>query len=325
MSKFLFSKAGGPHHERKTLQKNLGFLLASLLLLTVSPPAFADMGPKPSVTLRLYIYNDQNYAVTLLGNTESTGPWSAPSAYGDWMGSREVWEAFQAYDAPEGYYFLGYFEEYFGDTEQTFTWGYYPPQKFYVLLYNMDTGVFSISKEPVQRYAFDSEWQVLFDPEDGWMHVYTNRTDSDQISLFTSRLLITLILELALGALVFGLREKSPAEPHRRGQSGHAACTEPCSPLWAVLSRPLGGLCALRRNGSAGLRGGSLRLLPLAALAGGQNASPGALRPDGQPALVRRRLAFERAPDERPDPVAQPCGPVPVVHGAQVGGKNVSF
>lgn len=46
----------------------------------------------------------------------------------------------------------------------------------------MDTGVFSMSKEPVQRYAFDSEWQVLFDPEDGWMHVYTNRTDSDQIS-----------------------------------------------------------------------------------------------------------------------------------------------
>lgn len=73
----------------------------------------------------------------------------------------------------------------------------------------MDTGVFSMSKEPVQRYAFDSEWQVLFDPEDGWMHVYTNRTDSDQISLFTSRLLITLILELALGALVFGLREKA--------------------------------------------------------------------------------------------------------------------
>lgn len=195
--------------KEKLCKKILGFLLASLLLLTVSPPAFADMGPKPSVTLRLYIYNDQNYAVTLLGNTESTGPWSAPSAYGDWMGSREVWEAFQAYDAPEGYYFLGCFEEYFGDTEQTFTWGYYPPQKFYVLLYNMDTGVFSISKEPVQRYAFDSEWQVLFDPEDGWMHVYTNRTDSDQISLLTSRLLITLMLELGLGAAVFGLREKA--------------------------------------------------------------------------------------------------------------------
>ena len=55
--------------KEKLCKKILGFLLASLLLLTVSPPAFADMGPKPSVTLRLYIYNDQNYAVTLLGNT----------------------------------------------------------------------------------------------------------------------------------------------------------------------------------------------------------------------------------------------------------------
>lgn len=239
--------------KEKLCKKILGFLLASLLLLTVSPPAFADMGPKPSVTLRLYIYNDQNYAVTLLGNTESTGPWSAPSAYGDWMGSRDVWEAFKNYDAPEGYYFLGYFEEYFGDTEQTFTWGYYPPQKFYVLLYNMDTGVFSISKEPVQRYAFDSEWQVLFDPEDGWMHVYTNRTDSDQISLFTSRLLITLILELALGALVFGLREK--AQQNLIG--GVNLATQ--FALNLVLHYglfylgPLGGLCALRRNGSSRL------------------------------------------------------------------------
>lgn len=195
--------------KKKICKKFFGFLLAALLVLTVSLPVFADMGPKPSVTLKLYVYNDQNYAVTLLGNTPSTGPWSAPNEYQDWMGSRDVWEAFRSYDAPEGYYFLGYFQEYFGNAEKTFTWGYYPPQKFYVLLYNMDTGVFSLSKEPVQRYAFDSEWQVLFDPEDGWMRVYTNRDDSGLLSLFASRLLITLILELGLGALVFGLREKA--------------------------------------------------------------------------------------------------------------------
>ena len=41
------------------------------------------------------------------------------------------------------------------------------------------------------------------------MRVYTNRDDSGLLSLFASRLLITLILELGLGALVFGLREKA--------------------------------------------------------------------------------------------------------------------
>ena len=268
--------------KKKICKKFLGFLLSALLVLAVSLPAFADMGPKPSVELKLYVYNDQNYAVTLLGNTESTGPWSAPNDYQDWMGSRSVWEAFKNYDAPEGYYFLGYFKEYFGDTEQTFTWGYYPPQKFYVLLYNMDTGAFSLSREAVERYAFDSTWQVLFDTEDGDLRVYTNRDDGDLISFFAARLLITLMLELGR----------------------HPACAESCAPLRAVLSGPVGGLCALRRDGDSGLCCGSLCLLPLAAVAGGQEAPPRALRAGGQPTLLRGRLGAERASDQLPAAVA---------------------
>ena len=40
------------------------------------------------------------------------GPWTAPADYRERMGSREAWEAFRNYPAPEGYYFLGYFQEY---------------------------------------------------------------------------------------------------------------------------------------------------------------------------------------------------------------------
>lgn len=191
------------------LRSLLGFLCSALFVLSASLPAFADMGPKPSVELKLYVYNHQHYAVTLLGNTPSTGPWNTSVEYRSSLGSYETWEAFSRYDAPEGYYFLGYFQEYFGDDEKEFIWGYYPPAKFYVLLYNMDTGEFSLSKEPVTRYAFTSQWQVLFDPEDGWMHVYANQSDTDVFTLLCSRLLITLLLELALGAVVFGLTEKA--------------------------------------------------------------------------------------------------------------------
>lgn len=195
---------------KKNFLKPLFCLLCSVLfLLPTALPAFADMAPKPSVELTLYVYNDQHYAVTLLGNTTSTGPWSTDTEYQSSFGSYATWEAFSRYDAPEGYHFLGYFKEYFGDAEKEFIWGYYPPQKFYVLLYNMDTGEFSISKEPVTRYAFTSQWQVLFDPEDGWMHVYTSQNDSDVLTLFSSRLLITLLLELALGAALFGLTERT--------------------------------------------------------------------------------------------------------------------
>lgn len=104
-----------------------------------------------------------------------------------------------------GYYFLDYFQEYPGDADAEFVWGYYPPNKFYVLLYNIETGTFYRSEEPVERYAFSSEWQVLLDSQDG-LRVYHNRNDSDILSSFAARVLITLILELTWGILLFGLR-----------------------------------------------------------------------------------------------------------------------
>ena len=186
-------------------KKIFAFFLSALLVLALSLPALADMGPKPSVTLKLYYTPGQRYAVTLLGNTALNGPWTAPADYRERMGSREAWEAFRNYPAPEGYYFLGYFQEYPGTADEEFVWGYYPPNQFYVLLYDLETGVFYRSQEPVERYAFSSEWQVLLDPADGWLRVYHNRNDSDILSSFAARVLITLILELVWGSLLFGL------------------------------------------------------------------------------------------------------------------------
>ena len=116
---------------------------------------------------------------------------------------------------PEGYYFLGYFQEYPGTADEEFVWGYYPPNKFYVLLYNIETGTFYRSEEPVERYAFSSEWQVLLDSQDG-LRVYHNRNDSDILSSFAARVLITLILELTWGILLFGLR--GPAQRNLIGK-----------------------------------------------------------------------------------------------------------
>ena len=186
-------------------KKIFAFFLSGLLVLALSLPVFADMGPKPSVTLKLYYTPGQRYAVTLLGNTALNGPWTAPADYRERMGSREAWEAFRNYPAPEGYYFLGYFQEYPGTADEEFVWGYYPPNKFYVLLYNIETGTFYRSEEPVERYAFSSEWQVLLDSQDG-LQVYHNRNDSDILSSFAARVLITLILELTWAILLFGLR-----------------------------------------------------------------------------------------------------------------------
>ena len=101
-------------------KKIFAFFLSALLVLALSLPVFADMGPKPSVTLKLYYTPGQRYAVTLLGNTALNGPWTAPADYRERMGSREAWEAFRNYPAPEGYYFLGYFQEYPGTADEEF-------------------------------------------------------------------------------------------------------------------------------------------------------------------------------------------------------------
>lgn len=149
-------------------------------------PFLRTWAPSPRSRSKLYYTPGQRYAVTLLGNTALNGPWTAPADYRERMGSREAWEAFRNYPAPEGYYFLGYFQEYPGTADEEFVWGYYPPNKFYVLLYNIETGTFYRSEEPVERYAFSSEWQVLLDSQDG-LRVYHNRNDSDILSSFAAR------------------------------------------------------------------------------------------------------------------------------------------
>lgn len=82
-------------------KKIFAFFLSALLVLALSLPVFADMGPKPSVTLKLYYTPGQRYAVTLLGNTRVSGPWGSADQYRERMGSRETWEAFKNYPAPE--------------------------------------------------------------------------------------------------------------------------------------------------------------------------------------------------------------------------------
>lgn len=146
-------------------KKIFAFFLSALLVLALSLPVFADMGPKPSVTLKLYYTPGQRYAVTLLGNTRVSGPWGSADQYRERMGSRETWEAFRNYPAPEGYYFLDYFQEYPGDADAEFVWGYYPPNKFYVLLYNIETGTFYRSEEPVERYAFPASGRCFSIPK----------------------------------------------------------------------------------------------------------------------------------------------------------------
>ncbi|MDY4104294.1 MAG: hypothetical protein SOY37_01815, partial [Oscillospiraceae bacterium] len=138
--------------KKKLLQCLL--VLSLLVSFLVLPAAAADIGPKPSVVIDFEGLEGQTYYATLLGDTDGYGPWSTKRFYEEYLGSREVWDAFKSYDAPEGFWFIGYMEDCTED--QQLAWTYYPPESFYVLLYFPDTGTFLLSSEPCSRYAFDS-------------------------------------------------------------------------------------------------------------------------------------------------------------------------
>lgn len=185
-------------------------LLPFLLLLTLLLPmtASADTGPKPSVNVTFRGLEDQTYFVTLLSQTDSTGPWSHQEEYQDYYGDPDVWEAFQSYEDPDGFYFIGCYED--CSEDDTFAWTYYPPQVFKVLVYFPETGTFAVTEDTYERYAFHSYFKCNAGaaPESGLLApLHKDYLLGQEILSFLARVVITLAAEMAL-ALVFGFRAK---------------------------------------------------------------------------------------------------------------------
>lgn len=110
-------------------KKILAFFLSALLVLALSLPVFADMGPKPSVTLQALLHpGPAAMRSPCWAIRPSTAPGPPRQTTGSGMGSREAWEAFRNYPAPEGYYFLGYFQEYPGTARRGVRLGLLPAQ-----------------------------------------------------------------------------------------------------------------------------------------------------------------------------------------------------
>lgn len=179
----------------------LVFLLAITVGLALR--AWADVGPKPSVVLEFKGLEGQRYAATLLADAEQYGPWGAGRGYEEWQGNEALWEAFAAYEAPAGWYFWGKYED---CTEtQRFAWTYYPPQRFYVLLYFPDSGEYWRSPEPYERYAFDSTFAV--EPAGTSSPVRPAYRYGGELFSLALRFAATVAVELAV-AWAWGLRRR---------------------------------------------------------------------------------------------------------------------
>ena len=191
--------------------KVFAFIMCLMLVMAMTIPASADIGPKPSVQIEFTGMEGQTYYGTLLSMYESTGPasvWDGNPEHADYQPGEEgydIWLKFVEYQDADGYYFL----QWLWDCSETnqLNWTYYPPTPFKILLYFPETDTFYVS--PVyERYAFDSYFTVDMSDLDADPMVADKSYDYTwEIISLAARIILTIALELAI-ALLFGYREK---------------------------------------------------------------------------------------------------------------------
>lgn len=190
-------------------------LLCLVMILCFIPACVqADMGPKPSVSLQIEGTGSEVYYVTLLSKDESTGPYSVRTdemREDSYLVSADhkqedlaSWRAFRDYTDPDGFYFIEYFSR--CNEENSFRWGYYPPDTFKVLVYFPQSGTF-VSSGIYERYAFHSYYEVAFSAADGILTVQKNYDYTAEILSLIARIVATIAIEI-LVALLFGLKTK---------------------------------------------------------------------------------------------------------------------
>ena len=189
-----------------------GVLLSLLLVCLLPLWAAADTGPKPSITVTPEGFGEEVCYLTLLSQTESTGPWSkyesfaaSRDSYGDPEADEAMWTAFNEYQDADGFYFLGCYGEVTG--EQAFCWSYYPPDTFKVLAYFPESGTFAVG--PVtEREEFSARYTVSLSKQGDMLVIENEQGTAKNTTAFAGRLVLTLVIELAL-AVVFCFRTKS--------------------------------------------------------------------------------------------------------------------
>jgi hypothetical protein len=190
-------------------------LICFIALIFLFPvPVHADMGPKPSVNIQFTGLEGQTYYVTLLAKQKSTGPFSYstepidPQSYlaaGEHQAENlEAWQAFRDYQDEDGFYFLNFFRRM--DSENSFSWTYYPPDTFKVLIYLPADHQF-ITTKILDKYAFDSYFKVSVSADMAQTDVTRSyNLSAELLSLFV-RIILTLAVEMGI-ALLFQIRKK---------------------------------------------------------------------------------------------------------------------
>ena len=189
------------------MKKKCVFLTVIFCFLSLfARPVFADVGPKPSVTIIVENAPDKSYFVTLLAKS-SYGPWQQVTDIegmpADNEEERKAAQLFLDYEDSDGYFLLNNMS---GDLmgKNEFSWTYYPPEEFKIAICCPQDGSVYVS-EALERDAFYSYFHVTYgsNPLPAFEESHLGKVFLESLL----RVAVTIIVELFL-AYLFGYREK---------------------------------------------------------------------------------------------------------------------
>lgn len=186
-------------------------MLSALFVFTIN--VSADTGPKSKVEIKLSEHKEGHY-MTLLSYNDSNGPLSNTRLI-DFEDDKEYWTeerqkvelSFSNYKDKDGYYYLHYFSDV---SSENYVWGYHPPQKFKVLIYDVNNDEFITNDEIYELYAFTSGFILTYSLDSANKLTFIVENDYDaskEILGFVLRLTICLAIELGI-ALLFKIFKK---------------------------------------------------------------------------------------------------------------------
>ena len=156
---------------------------------------FADVGPKPSVSINFSGLDNKTYYVTLLSKSQTISPMSI-LLEGNFNENPDITEKFQSYIDTDGYYFLNNYKH--CENNSSFVWSH-PPIEFKILIYFPEEDLFCVSKS-YNKNAFNSYYKV--DMSNGMVVTDDNSImNFKKIFNFIIRVVLTLIIEIGLAFL----------------------------------------------------------------------------------------------------------------------------
>ena len=186
----------------KKSYKLLIFIFTFIFVSTISNVIIkADTGPKPYVSIKI-IGDTKGYYMTLLSEKAQYGPYSNDPDHQD---IDNIDSKFASYEDSDGYYYLYYYSDI---SSKEFKWGYYPPMKFKILIYDYLNDSFITNNEKYERTSFETAFTIELVNDNGNM---TFNVKQDHYHLFKVimgiiiRLVICLGIELGI-AVLFKIR-----------------------------------------------------------------------------------------------------------------------